>query len=251
MLPAQPETLALLLGLVLLVSLVYSSVGHGGASGYLAVLSFFGVAPAVMASSALGLNLLVAGISFLTYWRAGHFSFPLLWPFLGSAPFALLGGLLRVSPAAYNLLLSAVLLFAAYRLLAVTPAAPEESLQRAPRMRVALPLGAGIGFLSGAVGVGGGIFLSPLLILFKWADAKRTAAVSAAFIWVNSAAGLYGHLLRQKPEWASLVWLVMAAFTGGLVGSYLGARRFRALWLRRILGCVLLLAALKLLRGVI
>ncbi|MGH9861895.1 MAG: TSUP family transporter, partial [Candidatus Acidiferrales bacterium] len=120
-----------------------------------------------------------------------------------------------------------------------------------PSLWVTLPVGAGIGFLSGIIGVGGGIFLSPLIILMKWADAKRTAAVSAAFIWINSAAGLYGQLLRKPVDWSALLWLVAAAFAGGLVGSYLGAQRFRSLWLRRILAVVLLLATLKLLRSAI
>jgi hypothetical protein len=98
------------------------------------------------------------------------------------------------------------------------------------------------------IGVGGGIFLSPLLILLRWADVKRTAAASAAFIWINSAAGLYGHLVRKSVDWSALVWLIGVAFAGGLIGSYLGARRFRGLWLRRLLGAVLLVATVKLLR---
>jgi hypothetical protein len=249
MLPAEMEMAALLLGLIFLVAVAYSSVGHGGASGYLAVLSFFGLAPAAMAPSALCLNLLVAGTSFSSYWRAGHFVFRLLWPFLlTSIPFAFFGGLTRVSPRSYMLLLAVVLLFAAYRLLAVIPLKQEESFVRVPSLWVALPVGAGIGFLSGIIGVGGGIFLSPLLILLPWADAKRTAAASAAFIWLNSLAGLYGHLLRKTIDWPGLLWLVGAAFAGGVLGSYLGSRRFRGVWLRRILGVVLLVAMVKLLR---
>jgi hypothetical protein len=249
MLPADPLLLTLLCGLVFFVALAYSSVGHGGASGYLAVLSFFGLPPAAMAPSALLLNLLVAGTSFTAYWRAGLFVFRLLWPFLlTSVPFAFLGGLTTVPIRAYLLLLSAVLLFAAFRLLAVAGSGGEEASLRPPPLAVALPVGAGIGFLSGVIGVGGGIFLSPLLILLKWADAKRTAAVSAAFIWINSLAGLYGHVLHKAVDWSGLVWLVGAAFAGGLVGSYLGARRFQGLWLRRILAVVLLVATLKLLR---
>ncbi|MFQ5778401.1 MAG: sulfite exporter TauE/SafE family protein [Terriglobia bacterium] len=252
MLTADPLLLALLLVLVFLVAIAYSSVGHGGASGYLAVLSFFGLAPAAMAPSALCLNLLVAGISFRAYWRAGHFAFRLLWPFLlTSVPAAFLGGLTEVPLRVYMVLLAAVLIFAAFRLLTAVPPPQEERFIRVPPLAAALPVGAGIGFLSGIIGVGGGIFLSPLLILLKWADTKRTAAASAAFIWINSAAGLYGHLRRQESlDWTALLWLVAAAFAGGLVGSYLGAQRFRGLWLRRILGVVLLVATIKLLRTV-
>lgn len=248
MLPAQPE-LAVLLALVFLVAAAYSSVGHGGASGYLAVLSFFGLAPAAMAPSALLLNLLVAGLSFVSYLRAGHFVWRLLWPFLlTSIPCAFLGGLLGVPPRVYLLLLGVTLVFAAFRLCVVDLRQQDGAILNPPGMGVTLPVGAGIGFVSGAIGVGGGIFLSPLLILRRWADAKRTAAASAAFIWVNSAAGLYGHLARTQVDWSAMVWLVGAAFAGGLVGSRLGAQRFPGLWLRRILAVVLVLAAIKLLR---
>jgi hypothetical protein len=248
-LPADPAALALLLALVFLVALAYSSVGHGGASGYLAVLSFFALTPAAMAPSALCLNLLVAGLAFAAFYRAGHFVFRLLWPFLlASIPFAFLGGLTRVSVQTYSMLLAAALLFAAVRLMAVTSATAGEARVRVPSLTIALPVGAALGFVSGIVGVGGGIFLSPLMILLGWADAKRTAAVSAAFIWVNSLAGLYGQLLKNPVDWMGLLPLVGVAFAGGLLGSYLGAERLPGLWLRRILGVVLLLAAIKLLR---
>lgn len=249
MLPADPILLTLLLGLVFLVAAAYSSVGHGGASGYLAVLSFFGFAPAAMAPSALVLNLLVAGLAFFSYWRAGHFAWSLLWPFLvASVPCAYLGGRLGVSPRVYLVLLATALLFAAFRLALKTTKLSEESFLKVPPLVVALPVGAGIGVLSGMVGVGGGIFLSPLILLAGWADAKRTAAASAAFIWVNSVAGLFGQLTRVSVDWTSLGWLVGAAFAGGVLGSWLGAQRFRSLWLRRILAVVLLTAAVKLLR---
>lgn len=244
------ESWLLLGALVFLVALAYSSVGHGGASGYLAVLSLFSFASAQMAPSALCLNLLVAGTAFVAYRRAGHFSARLLAPFaLASIPAAFLGGLTPVSPQVYGVLLAVVLFYAAVRLAVQPDSAPGEGFLRPPGLAVALPVGAGIGYLSGVVGVGGGIFLSPLLILLRWADAKRTAAVSAAFIFLNSAAGLYGHLSRARMDWYSLLPLVGAAFAGGLVGSTLGARRLRAFWLRRLLAAVLVVAAYKLLRA--
>lgn len=249
MLPESPEALALLLGLVFFVAAAYSSVGHGGASGYLAVLSFFGLAPAAMASSALLLNLLVAGLSFAAYYRARQFDFRLLWPFLlTSIPLAFLGATAGISARAYMILLAAVLMFAAVRLVIVSAASAEEAFSRAPSLAIALPVGGAIGFVSGLIGVGGGIFLSPVMILLKWADARRTAAVSAAFIWVNSLAGLYGHASRSTLPWRSLVWLVAAAFAGGALGSWLGSTRFKGVWLRRVLSVVLLLAAVKLMR---
>lgn len=243
-------TFVLLLVLVFVVAAAYSSVGHGGASGYLAVLSFFGLAPAAMAPGALVLNLLVAGVSFVAYWRAGHFALPLVWPFLlASVPCAFLGGLLGASPKMYGALLAGVLVVAAARLLLPARDARAESFLRPPPLWAALPAGAGIGLVSGIVGVGGGIFLSPLLILCGWADAKRTAAASAAFIWINSAAGLYGHLARGTVDWSALSWLVGAALGGAWAGSWVGAWRLSGVWLRRVLGAVLLLAALKLLRS--
>ncbi len=233
-----------LLALLCLVALLYSSVGHGGASGYLAALSLFGHPPAAMRDSALLLNLLVSGIAFLSYRRAGHFEAGLLWPFAASSiPLAFLGALLKVSPGTYSGLLALALVFAALRLMMREPGTGGE---KPPSLPLALAAGAGIGLLSGIVGVGGGIFLSPLMLLLGWADVKRTAATSAAFIWVNSAAGLLAGL-GQRGTAALWLWpLVGAALLGGLLGSTLGARLLAPLILRRALGLVLLVAAFKL-----
>lgn len=233
--------------LIFLVALLYSSVGHGGASGYLAALSLFAFAPAEMKASALLLNLVVAAVAFFNYWKADHFENRLFWPFAAaSIPLAFLGGLVSLPAMAYSLLLSGVLAFASYRLM-LPEAAPAPQFQP-PAVPVALGVGGGIGLLSGLVGVGGGIFLSPLMILLGWADAKRAAAVSAAFIWVNSAAGLYGQLSRQGPRTLSLWPLAAAALLGAILGSYAGARRLSTLSLRRVLGLVLLIASCKLVR---
>lgn len=228
------------------MALAYSSVGHGGASGYLAVLALFGFAPLVMAPSALTLNLLVSTTALWAYNRAGYFVPRLFWPFaVTSIPMAFLGGLLEVPIKIYSWLLAAALLFAAIRIALEGLKTQEENLMRPPRLAIALPAGAAIGFLSGILGVGGGIFLSPILLLMRWADAKRTAAASAAFIWVNSAAGLYGHINREGLEVAKLWPLVLAAFLGGLLGSQIGARRLRGTALRFVLAGVLVVAALK------
>lgn len=236
----------LLPALVAAVALLYASVGHGGASGYLAVLAVAGLPPAEMASTALVLNLLVAGISWLSFARAGHFRPRLLAPFLlSSLPAAWLGGYLSVSPRGYALLLAFSLTAAAARM-ALPDRRPGPPAGRPPRL-AALGLGAGIGFLSGAVGVGGGIFLSPLLLILRWADPKETAAASAAFIWLNSLAAIVGRAVAGSFGPGATLWLLAAALAGGLAGAHLGARRFAGLTLRRLLAAVLLVAAAKLL----
>lgn len=232
--------------LVAFVAALYASVGHGGASGYLAVMSFLLLDPALMSTTALLLNVLVAGMGTIQFARAGHFSWKLAWPFIVlSIPLAFVGGLMMVSEAIYMLLLAAVLLFAAYRLIRGATPAREEPLILPPRM-VALLSGSGIGLLSGIVGVGGGIFLSPVLILMRWATTKQAAAVSALFIVVNSVAGLAGRFARGGLE-AGTIWpLILAAGAGGLLGSSWGARRSTPRTLRLLLGIVLLGAAFKL-----
>ncbi len=236
-----------LLVLIALVALVYASVGHGGASGYLAAMSLFAYAPAHMAASALVLNVLVAGTSWLTFRRAGHGSPHLLWPFLvGSVPAAFVGGWLPVSAWTYGWLLAAALLIAAARLCLPVPDVSGTKIRR-PAGFVALAAGAVVGLISGVVGVGGGIFLSPLMILLRWADPKSTAAASAGFIVVNSLAGLAGRLAAGRFAIGPGMPLVIVAFAGGLVGARLGAKHFSGLWLRRVLAAVLVVAAGKLL----
>ena len=235
----------MLMMLVFLVAMVYASVGHGGASGYLAAVSLLGYDPVHMASSALVLNLFVAGLAFLAFRRAGHFSWSLTWPFLlASVPAAAVGGWLPVAGHAYHGLLAAVLLFAAARLWLRMP--DRAGADQEPRRRTALSIGAGIGLLSGVVGVGGGIFLSPLLVLRRWADAKRTAATSAVFIVLNSLAGVAGRVMAGRFETGSMLPLIVAASVGGAVGSRLGATCVPNPWLCRILGVVLGVAAVKL-----
>ncbi len=240
----------LLTGLIFLVALLYASVGHGGASGYLAAMALFNVAPGVMKPTALVLNLFVAGIGTFRYARAGLFAWNLFWPFaLLSIPCAFVGGHLRVSAGAYRAILGLVLLVAAWRL-AVRQSAHAPANLKPIVLPVALALGAGFGFLSGLTGVGGGIFLSPVLLLAGWADVRKTAAVSAAFILVNSAAGLLGHVLENFQHLpVQICWWVPAALAGGLIGSELGSRRLAPITMRRLLAAVLIVAGLKLLFG--
>jgi len=229
------------------VALLYASVGHGGASGYLALLSLFAMAPQEMATSALCLNLLVSGLAFWAFWKRGYFSSQLTWPFVAaSVPASFIGGMWHVSVPLYRTLLAIVLLFATLRLVVQVPET-KQSFRVIPGFSVALPFGAGIGLLSGIVGVGGGIFLSPLLLLKNWGDPKRIAATSAVFIFVNSVAGLLGRLFGGQFQFGGTLLLVIPAFLGGWVGSRLGANHFSGLILRRILAAVLVISVLKLL----
>lgn len=236
------------------VAVLYSAVGHAGASGYLAVLALAGLAPDAMKPTALVLNLVVATVGAIQFTRAGHFAWRTLWPFaVASVPAAFLGGAMKLPVASYRALVGAVLLASAVRLFwtaGVAAAEREASADRvSPPLWAALPLGAGLGFLSGLTGVGGGIFLSPLLLLLGWASARRTAATSVWFILVNSAAGLLGHLssLARVPGEVAL-WAPVV-LVGGALGATVGSRWLPGPAIRRLLALVLVLAGWKLLQG--
>jgi len=240
------ETLTLAL-LILFAALLYSSVGHGGASGYLAAMALFNLAPEVMKPTALVLNLVVATVGTIRFARAGHFAWHVFWPFaLLSVPCAFLGGWLKLPIPAYKILLGCVLLFAAWRL-AFKQSAHAPAKTKAIPLAPALALGAGLGLLSGLTGVGGGIFLSPLLLFLGWADVRKTAGVSVAFILVNSAAGLLGHLASVRNVPLEIVWWAPAALMGGLIGAELGSRRLAPMTMRRMLSAVLVIAGIKML----
>jgi uncharacterized protein len=239
------ETLVFLTAAVLVVAFLYSSVGHAGASGYIAVMSLFNLAPAEIKPTALVLNVLVASIATWQFWRAGHFSWRLFWPFaVISVPMAFVGGWVDLPAHAFKVLVGVVLLFSAFRFL-FSGSAPDVVAEE-PRPLVALPIGAGLGLLAGLTGTGGGIFLTPLLLFKRWARARSAAAVSALFILVNSVAGLLGNLgsARNVPSFA--IVLAAAAVIGGTLGSYLGSRRFPPVAIRRSLALVLLIAGAKL-----
>src|SRR5713101_1970671 len=238
------EHLSLISVAILVVAFLYSSVGHAGASGYIAVMTLFGLAPTVIKPAALVLNILVATLTAWQFWRAGHFSWRLFWPFaLLSVPFAFLGGYLNLPTHIFKVLVGVVLLYSAARFL--IQAGPDQEPHE-PSKPIALWVGAGLGLLSGLTGTGGGIFLTPLLIFRRWARTKTASAVSALFILVNSISGLAGNLssTRQLPLFA--LPLVFCAVAGGTIGSYLGSRQFSPLFIKRLLAVVLTIAGLKL-----
>jgi uncharacterized membrane protein YfcA len=236
-------SLAGLVALVFAAAILYSSVGHGGASGYLAAMALVGIAPATMKPAALAMNIAVAGLVGVRLYRAGYFDRRLFWPFaLGSIPLAFLGGAWRLADPVYRYLVGATLAVAAVRL-----ALPnrEATVRGAPPWWIAAPIGAGLGLVAGLTGVGGGIFLSPLVLLARWADMRTTAGLSAAFIFVNSVAALAGHSLSD-PHWpAPMLWMMAAALAGAAIGSELAVRRAAPLVLRQLLALVLGVAALK------
>lgn len=237
--------------LILLAATLYSSVGHGGASGYLAAMALFGLAPAQMKPTALCLNILVASIATFRFYRAGCFSWTLFWPFaVASVPLAFIGGALTLPTTIYKQLVGLTLLYAAFRLFLFTRAKANDAAATTAETRtvplsVAILLGALVGFLSGLTGVGGGIFLSPLLLLMGWADTRRTAGVSAAFILVNSIAGLLGNFTNLQMLPPALPYFALAAVVGGLAGSEFGSRRLANVTIRRLLAVVLVVAGIK------
>lgn len=239
-----PDLLAALTLGVFLVALLYASVGHAGASGYIAVMALFSVAPEVIKPTALMLNILVASIASCQFWRAGHFSWALFWPFaLLAIPLAFAGGALDLPAPGLKLALGMVLLFSAANFL-LRPAA--DLATRPPSRPVALGTGGALGFLAGITGTGGGIFLTPLLLHLRWSPTRTAAAVSALFILGNSAAGLAGNISTAHAVPLLALPLAVAVVAGGALGAYYGSRRFPHETVRRCLAAVLTIAGGKL-----
>lgn len=243
----NPEAVIALTALIFIAAALYSTVGHAGASGYLAAMAIFGLAPAVMKPTALVLNILVASIATAKFAKAGFFSWRTLWPFaLTSIPMAAFGGSLKLEDQAYKRIVGGVLLYSAVRLL-LKPRLVTDADVQPPRRALSLLFGAGIGFLSGLTGVGGGIFLSPLLLMMKWEETRRASGVAAAFILVNSIAGLLGHVASVREVPPAISWWLLAAGAGGWIGAELGSRKLDQLAIRRVLAVVLLVAGVKML----
>jgi hypothetical protein len=242
------DTILLLLAAGMLVaSFVYASVGHGGASAYLAAMALAGLAPAEMRPIALTLNILVSAMATWKFWRAGHFSWRLFWPFAAvSIPLAYLGGAITLPGQAYKIVVGLVLLYAGWQLWRSFRAGEEMREVRAPAIPLAMAIGAGMGLLSGLTGVGGGIFLSPLLLMLGWAGTKQTSAVAAPFILVNSIAGLAAGFVAGTAVLPQATWLLaVAVLIGGWLGAEYGSRRFANPVVRRFLAVVLGVAGAK------
>lgn len=232
---------------LMLVGFLYSSVGHGGASGYIAVLTLFSVPMAEYKPVVLLLNIIIASLAFIQYSRAGYFSWKLCWPFiLTSIPAAYFGSSVSVQDNAYNILLGIALIVPVLKFAGWLPGSGEEEKLKEMNIPAALLIGAGIGFLSGMLNIGGGIFLSPVVLLLGWAGMKQAAAVSAAFIVVNSVSGFLA-IKGVKIDFAGpeMFWMISAVI-GGIGGSYFGSHKFGNRAVSGILAVVLGIASIKL-----
>jgi len=239
------ENILIFLLILPIVSFFYASVGHGGASGYLALMALFSVTPELMKPTALLLNLFVAGIAFYYYYKEGFFNKKLFLYFaIASIPMSFLGGYIEVDATIYKKVLAVLLIFAVLKMLNVFG---KESIKiRDIKLWQGLLVGGAIGFFSGLVGIGGGIILSPIILLLHWGKMKEAAAVSALFIWVNSASGLVGQISSGVTLDIQSFGLVIIALFGGILGAYYGSKKINNQHLRYVLAIVLVLASVKL-----
>ncbi|MES2874687.1 MAG: sulfite exporter TauE/SafE family protein [Bacteroidota bacterium] len=231
--------------LLFVVAMLYSSVGHGGASGYLALMAVYAFSPEVMKPTALILNLFVSLISFIQFYRGEHFKWKIFVPLaIASIPMAFIGGLITMEASLYKRILGTLLFIPVIRFLFFANI-PDEELKKS-NLALSVLIGSLIGFISGLIGIGGGIILSPVLLLLKWTNQKQTAAISALFIFVNSLSGLAGQLTKGINFSPDMLTYVAIAFAGGLCGAYLGALKFNQNILKNTLALVLMLAGWKL-----
>lgn len=228
------------------VAFLYAAVGHGGASGYLALMALYGVVPEEMKPTALVLNLFVSLTSFIQYYRGGYFSKKLFIPIAAaSIPLAFIGGMITVEENIYKRILGILLLFPVIRFFFFKNV--DDNELKPHNITIAVVTGGVVGLLSGMIGIGGGIILSPILLLLHWTNQKQTAAISAAFIFVNSVAGLGGMVTQGISFTGDMMMYIIVAFTGGLLGAYLGSKKFNQNVLKYVLATVLLMASYKLL----
>lgn len=235
----------LIVPLIFVAALLYASVGHGGASGYLAVMALLTIAPEEMRPAALSLNVLVSSIALYKFYRVNAFSWPILLPIIvGSIPFAFIGGLITLPSHIYKPIVGMVLMIAAWQIFSRASQQPK-TIAAQPKGAMLVGIGAGLGFLSGLTGVGGGIFLSPLLLLLNWAETRTISGIAAAFILVNSISGLAGVLAGGLALPSGLFAWSIAAIAGGWIGAEYGSRRLANPAIRQLLALVLLIAGFK------
>jgi len=248
MVDLSPIQIGLLLAAVFAVAFFYSSVGHGGATGYLAALALVGVAPMSARVAVLTANVLVAGIAWWRFGWAGHFDWRVLLSFaVVSVPCAWLGSRVHISPQVYKIVLGVVLTAAGLVLLLRSRWQTDDVVLHEFFLPLALLIGAVLGFLAGLTGIGGGVFLSPLLYLFRWVKPKTTGGIAAGFIVLNSIAGLAGTGWQKIMHAGPLLWLTLPAVIGALLGTHLGVRRWSSITFSRVLAGVLIFAGGKLL----
>ena len=239
----------MLIPLIFLAALLFSSVGHGGASAYLATFALIGMAPASMRPAALCLNVLVASIALYKFYKVHAFDWQLFWPIaLTSVPAAFVGGQVTLPNPIYKALVGVCLIYAAWTIFSQANKTDEIAVKPVAKPAL-MGLGASLGFLAGITGVGGGIFLSPILLFFSWAKTKVISGVAAAFILVNSISGLLGFLSKSPSLPAGLVYWAIAAVTGGLIGAEYGSKKLANPTIRKLLAFVLLFAGSKMLLG--
>lgn len=240
------DTLTFFPLIIAIVAFLYASVGHGGASGYLATMVLAGISSAEMKSSALLLNIFVSAIAFIQYYRGGYFKGRLLWPFvLLSVPFSFIGSKIPLDNHVYKIILAICLALAILRLLGIFGKNQNENAKPV-HIPFALFCGAVIGLISGMIGIGGGILLTPVLLLSGYANLKEAAVISAAFIFLNSVSGLAGAFTSGILVSPGIYAWAMAAIAGGVLGAYFGSFRFSTFALKYILSAVLLFACFKL-----
>jgi uncharacterized membrane protein YfcA len=230
---------------VFAAALLFAIAGHTGASAYLAIFGLLGLAPIEIKPSVLALNVVVGCVAVYKFTRAGHFSWRLTWPFiLTSIPFSFLGGLITLPTPVYRLLVGVVLVYASFRMLFDAPN-KNRTQPDSPAIWLSLLLGAGIGFTGGLIGMGGGVLLSPILLLTNWAGPQLTAGTISVFVLVNSISGLFGYWFASPDLPAQLPLWALVALIGGWIGAEIGSRKLSATTIRRILGLILLLAGLR------
>lgn len=239
------DNLYLFYCLLFIVAMLYSSVGHGGASGYLALMAIYAISPDVMKPTALILNLIVSLTAFLQFYRAERFRWKIFLPLaLASIPMAFIGGTITMDAAIYKRVLGTLLFIPVIRFLFFANI-PDEELKKS-NIALSIIIGSIIGLLSGLIGIGGGIILSPIILLLRWTNQRQAAAISALFIFVNSLSGLAGQVTKGIHISPDMLSYVAIAFAGGLCGAYLGALKFNQNILKNTLAIVLMMAGWKL-----